>query len=85
MKQNSCSVVREIAKPSRISLDQLDCTVEAFCTGVTDSVLTEVEQPVFMTPEHLDYPFDRVKLAAYGIIRPCIKEPGCSSFIAVIG
>ena len=83
MKQNSCSVVREIAKPSRISLDQLDCTVEAFCTGVADSVLTVVEQPVFMAPEHLDYLFDRLKLAAHGIIRPCIKESGCSSFIAV--
>ena len=39
MKQNPCLVVGEVAKPTGIGLDELDGTVETFCTGAADSVL----------------------------------------------
>jgi hypothetical protein len=64
MKQNPCPIVSEVAKPTGIGLDELDGTVEAFCTGVTDSVLAEVEQSFLVTSEHLDDLFDRLQLAA---------------------
>ena len=51
MKQNSCPIVGEVATPTRIGLDKLDGTIEAFGTGVADSVLAEVKQPLFVTPE----------------------------------
>ena len=44
MKQNSCFVVDEVAKPTGVGLDELDGAIETFSTGITDSVLTEVEQ-----------------------------------------
>lgn len=39
MKQNPCTVVRKVAKPTRIGLDELDGTVEVFYAGVADFVL----------------------------------------------
>jgi hypothetical protein len=44
MKQNSRSIVNEVAKSSGVSFDELDCAIESFSTGVIDSVFTVVEQ-----------------------------------------
>ena len=43
MKQNPCTVVGEVTKPTGIGFDELDSAVEALGTGVADSVLAEVE------------------------------------------
>ena len=65
MKQNPCTVVGEVAKLTRIGLDELDGTVEAFSTGVADSVLAEAQQPLLLAPEHLDDLFDRLLIALF--------------------
>ena len=83
MKQNPCAIVCEVAKPARIGLDELDGAVEAFSTGVADSVLTEVEQSLFMTPEHLDDFFDRLQTTSHRVVRPDFKESLCRSFVVV--
>ena len=83
MKQNPGAVVGEVAKSACIGLDELDGTVEPFRTGIADSVLTEVEQPFFVAPEHLDYLFDWFQLAAHGIVRPCLEEAFGSTLVAV--
>ena len=83
MEQNPCPVVREVTKPTGIGFDELDCTVEAFRTGVTDSVLAKVEQPFFVAPEHLDYLFDWLQLAAHGIVRPGLEEAFGGTLVAV--
>ena len=70
MEQNPCTVVGEVSKPTDIGLDELNGAVEAFCTGVADSVLAEVEQPLFVAPEHLDDLFDWLQLAAHRVVRP---------------
>ena len=70
MKQNSCPIVGEVSKSTGIGLDELNGAVEAFCTGVADSVLAEVEQPLFVAPEHLDDLFDWLQLAAHRVVRP---------------
>ena len=74
MKQNPCPVVSEVAKAARIGFDKLDGTVESFRTGVADSVLAVVEKPFFVSPEHLDYLFDRLQLASHGVVRPGFEE-----------
>ena len=74
MKQNSCPVVCEVAKPTGIGLDELDGAVETFCAGVTDSVLAEVEQSLLVAPEHLDDLFDWLQLAAHRVVRPGFEE-----------
>jgi hypothetical protein len=83
MKQNPCSVVGEVTKPTGIGLDELDGTVEAFCAGVADSVLAEVEQPFFVAPEHLDDLFDWLQLAAHRVVRPGLEEAFGRTFVAV--
>jgi hypothetical protein len=70
MKQNPCPVVGEVAKPTRIGLDELDGAVEALGTGVADSVLAEVEQSFLMSPEHLDDLFDRLQATSHRVVRP---------------
>lgn len=57
MKQYSCPVVGEIAKPTGIGLDELDGAVESFGAGIADSVAAVVEQTGLMTSEHLDHFF----------------------------
>ena len=74
MKQNSCSIVDEVAKSPCIGFDELDCAIESFGTGVVDSVPTVVEQTSLMAPEHLDYFFDRLQTTAHGVVGPCVKE-----------
>ena len=83
MKQNSCPIVGEVAKPTGIGLDELDGTVETFCTGVTDSVLAVVEQSFLVAPEHLDDFFNRFQLAAHRVVRPGYEESLCRTFVAV--
>src|SRR5713101_5798156 len=83
MKQNPCPVVGEVSKPTSIGLDELDCTVEAFGTGVADFVLAEVEQSLLVTPEHLDDLLNRLQLAAHRVVRPCLEEAFGRSLVAV--
>ena len=83
MKQNPCTVVGEVAKPTRVGLDELDGTVETLSTGVADSVLAEVEQSFLMTPEHLDDLFDRLQTTSHRVVRPNFEEPVCRSLVAV--
>lgn len=68
MKQNPRAVVSEVAKPTGIGLDELYGTIEAFRTGIADSVLAEVEQPFLVAPEHLDYLFDGLQFAAHRVV-----------------
>jgi hypothetical protein len=83
MKQNPCPVVGEVAKPTGIGLDELDCTIETFRTGIADSVLAEVEQPFFVAPEHLDNLFDGLQLAAHRVVRPGLEEAFGRTLVAV--
>ena len=83
MEQNPCPVVREVTKPTGIGFDELDGAVEAFCTGVADSVLAEVEQSFFVAPEHFDYLFDGLQLAAHRVVRPGLEEAFGSTLVAV--
>ncbi len=83
MKQNPCPVVGEVPKATGIGLDELDSTVEAFGTGVADSVLAEVEQSLLVAPEHLDYLFDWLQLAAHRVVRPGLEEALGSTLVAV--
>ena len=46
MKQNPCSVVGEVAKPTGVGLDELDGAVESLCTGIADFVLLKLSKPV---------------------------------------
>ena len=54
MKQNSCSVVGEVSKPTGIGLDELDGTIEALRAGVADSVVAVAQQTFLMAPELLN-------------------------------
>ena len=83
MEQNPCTVVGEVSKPTDIGLDELNGAVEAFCTGVADSVLAEVEQPLFVAPEHLDDLFDWLQLAAHRVVRPGFEETFGRSLVAL--
>ena len=83
MKQNPCTVVGEVAKPTGIGLDELNCTVEAFCAGIADSVLAEVQQSFLVTPEHLDDLFNWLQLAAHRVVRPGLEEAFGCTFVAV--
>ena len=83
MKQNPCPVVGEVAKPARIGFDELNSTIEAFCTGVADSMLAVVEQSFLVAPEHLDYLFHGLQTTPHRIIRPGFEEAFGSSFVAV--
>ena len=83
MKQNSRSIIGEVAKSPRIGFDELDCAIESFSTGIVDSVLTVVEQARQMSSEHLDYFFDRLQATAHGVIGPCVKETFCSPRVVI--
>src|SRR5450759_4245576 len=83
MKQNSCPVVREVAEPARIGFDELDGTVEAFCTGVADSMLAVVEQSFLVAAQHLDDLLHRLQAAPHGVVRPCLEEAFGSTFVAI--
>ena len=83
MEQDPCPVVGEVTEPTGIGFDELDCTVEAFRTGIADSVLAKVEQPFFVAPEHLDNLFDGLQLAAHGIVRPGLEEAFGGTLVAV--
>ena len=74
MKQNSCPIIGEVAKPSGVGLDELNSAIESFGAGIADSVPTVVEQTGLMAPEHPDYFFDRLQTAAHGVAGPCVKE-----------
>jgi hypothetical protein len=52
----------------------LDGTVVTFCTGIADFVLADVEQPFLVAPEHLDYIFDWLQLAAHLVVRPGVSN-----------
>jgi hypothetical protein len=79
MKQNSCAIVDEVTKPTGIRLDELDCAIESFSTGIVDSVFAVVEQSRQMPSEHFDRFLDRLQPAAHGIACPGIEESsGCS-------
>lgn len=39
MKQNSCSIVGEVAKPSGVGLDELDCAIESFGTSIVNLLI----------------------------------------------
>ena len=82
MKQNSCPVVGEVAKSTRIGLDELDGTVEAFSASVADSVLAEVEQPFLVAPEHVDDLLHRLQATPHCIIRPGFEVALGGSFVA---
>ena len=83
MNQNPCTVVGDVAKPTGIGLDELNCTVEAFCAGIADSMLAEVQQSFLVTPEHLDDLFNWLPLAAHRVVRPGFEEALGSPFVAV--
>ena len=83
MKQNSCPVVGEAAKPTGVGLDELDGAVEALGAGVADVVLAEVQQSGFMTPEHLDDLSDGLELTSHGIVGPRSEETFGSALVAV--
>ena len=83
MRQNPCPVVGEVTKPTGIGLDELDGTVEAFGTGIADSVLAEVERSLLVAPEHLDDLFDRLPLVANRVVRPGFEEAFGSTLVAV--
>jgi len=83
MKQNSCPVVGEVAKPTCIGLDELDCAIETFSAGIADFVLTEVEQARLMVPEHLDYLFDWLQTTPHRVGGPCVKESLSRTFVTV--
>ena len=51
MKQNSCPVVDEVAKPSGVGLDELDGAIETLSTGIADSVTAAVEQTRLMAAQ----------------------------------
>ena len=79
MEQNPCPVVREVTKPTGTGLDELNGAIEAFGTGVADSMLAEVQQPFFVAPEHLDDLFD----CCYSIVRQGLEEAFGSTLVAV--
>ena len=83
MKQNSRPIVGEVPKPTGIGLDELNSTVETFCTSVADFVLAEVEQSLLVTSEHLDNLFDRLQPAAHRVVRPRLEESLGSTLVAV--
>ena len=83
MKQNSCPVVGEAAKPTGVGLDELDGAVEALGAGVADVVLAEVQQSGFMTPEHLDDLSDGLELTSHGIVGPRSEETFGSALVAI--
>ena len=83
MKQNSCPVVGEVAKPTGVGLDELDSAVESFSTGIADSVLTVVKQTSLVTAQHLDHLFDGLQSTAHRIVGPGIKEAFGRALVAV--
>ena len=68
MKQKSRSIVGEVAKSSGVGFDELNGAIESFGAGVAYSVPTIVKQTGLMTPEHLDYFFDRFQTTAHGVV-----------------
>ncbi len=74
MKQNSRSIVSEVAKPSGVGFDELNRAIESFGAGIADSVPAVVKQTRLMPSEHPDHFFDRLQTAAHRIVRPCDEE-----------
>src|SRR5450755_2513343 len=83
MKQNSCSIVGEVAKSSGIGFNELNSAIESFGAGVADSVLTIIEQSYLMAPEHLDDLFDWLQTAAHRVVGPGVKETFGSSRVVI--
>ena len=83
MKQNSCSIVGEVAKSSGVGFYELNSAIESFGAGVADSVPTIVEQSSLMTPEHLDDLFDRLQTTSHRVVRPDFEESLCRPLVAV--
>ena len=83
MKQNPCSVVGEVSKPTGIGLDELDGTIEALSAGVADSVVAVAQQSFLMAPEHLDDLLDWLQSAAHRVVRPSFEESLCRPPVAV--
>src|SRR3990167_6815328 len=83
MKQNSCPIIGEVAKPSGVGLDKLDRAVESFSASVVDSVLAVVEQASQVPPEHLDHFFDRLQSATHGVVGPCVEETSGCAHVAI--
>src|SRR5664280_1511561 len=83
MKQNPCPVIGEAAEPASIGFDKLDGTVEAFCTGVADSMLAVVEQPFLVAAQHLDDLLHRLQAAPHRVVRPSFEETFGSALVAV--
>ena len=48
MKQNSCPIVGEVAKPTGVGLDESDGAIEAFGASIADVMLADVEQSRLM-------------------------------------
>ena len=84
MKQNSRSIITEIAKSSGVGLNELNCAIESFGTGVADSMSTVIKQSILMSSEHLDDFLDRLQSATHGIVGPCVKEPFCSTRVGIV-
>ena len=74
MKQDSRSIVGEVAKSSCICFDELNGAIKSFGACVAYSVPTVVEQTSLMASEHLNYFFNRLQTTAHGVTGPCVKE-----------
>ena len=83
MKQNPRPVIDEVAEPACIGFDELDSTVEAFCTGVANSVLAVVEQPFLVAAQHLDDLLHRLQTASHRVVRPDFEETFGSALVTV--
>jgi len=83
MKQNSRAIVGEVAKPSGVSFDELDCAIESFSASVVDSVFTVVKQARQMSPEHLDYLLDGFQATSHGVVGPGGKETLSGSRVVI--
>ena len=83
MKQNPCPVVSEVAEPACIGFDKLDGTVEALCTGVADSMLAVVEQPLLVATQHLYDLLHRLQAASHRVVGPGFEEALGGALVAV--
>jgi hypothetical protein len=83
MKQNSRSIVDEVAKSSGVSFDELDCAIESFSAGVVDSVFAVIEQARQMSSEYFDYLLDGFQTTAHGVVRPGVEETLSGSRVVI--
>jgi hypothetical protein len=68
MKQDSRSIIGEVAKSSCICFDELNGAIKSFGACVAYSVPTVVEQTSLMASEHLDYFFNRLQTTSHDIV-----------------